>query len=324
MAEGRAARLAVAVAAPASLLLLVVALAWPDLGRPVHNTIEAIRIACAQSMVAGGHWLVPRTWGEPYIFKPPGLPWVIALAGLAAGRVDERLARLAVALFSGGLTALLWALSRRPLGDRRAWLACLILVSGYDFAHRAAYALIDLPLMLALGAAAWAFHRGLLEPEGERRWFAATHALGALAALLKGPLALAVLAAAVLPMAAAGGRPRAAWRLLARPATLLWLLPAAWYGAVLAGGGEAARSLLSTELTQQITGRNEQEPVTYYLGSLASHFLPWGWLLPLTAAAAWRRHRRLALTLAAWAAATFLLFSLAEEKTHRYLMPLYP
>ncbi|PIW83028.1 MAG: hypothetical protein COZ96_05575, partial [Nitrospirae bacterium CG_4_8_14_3_um_filter_70_85] len=195
------------VVAPLSLALLYLLLALPDLGRPVHNTIEAIRIACAQSMVEGGHWLIPETWGAPYIFKPPLSPWIIAAGGLIAGRVDETIARLATAGVSALLLVTLWAMSRRPLGTGRAWLAALILVAGYDFTHRAAYALIDLPLTLALGAAAWAFYRGMeAEEGGGERAFAAVHTLGVVAALLKGPLALAVLAAVVIPTALALGR----------------------------------------------------------------------------------------------------------------------
>ncbi len=313
------------VAAPLSLAALVLLLALPDLARPVHNTIEAIRIACAQSMVEGGHWLIPETWGRPYIFKPPLSPWIIAAGGLVAGRVDETIARLATAVASVVLLLTLWGVSRRPLGSGRAWLAALILISTYDFAHRAAYALIDLPLMLALGAAVWAFFRGLEAEEGrEGRAFGAVHLLGAVAALLKGPLALAVLGAVAVPTAMALGRPRALLNLVRRRTTLLWLLPAAWYGAVALSGGEAARSLLSTELTQQVTGLNEHEPPLWYLNTLATHFFPWGLLLPLTVVPAWRRHRRLATFVVVWAVATFLLFSLSAEKTHRYLMPIYP
>lgn len=313
------------VAVPLSLAALALLLALPDLGRPVHNTIEAIRIACAQSMVEGGHWLIPETWGQPYIFKPPLSPWIIAAGGLVAGRVDETIARLATAVASAALLLLLWGMSRRPLGSGRAWLAALILMATYDFAHRAAYALIDLPLMLLLGAAVWAFFRGLEAEDGDGgRAFKTVHLLGAVAALLKGPLALVVLAAAVVPTALAIGRWRALLALVRRRATLLWLLPVAWYGAVALSGGEAARSLLSTELTQQITGLNEQEPPLWYLNTLATHFFPWGLLLPLTVVPAWRRHRRLATFVVVWAVAIFLLFSMSAEKTHRYLMPIYP
>ncbi len=311
------------VAAPLSLAALCLLLALPDLARPVHNTIEAIRIACAQSMVEGGHWLIPETWGAPYIFKPPLAPWIIAAGGLAAGRVDETVARLATAVTSVALLLILWGVSRRPLGSGRAWLAALILVGTYDFAHRAAYALIDLPLMLALGAAVWAFYRGLTEPESERWAFGAVHLLGTVAALLKGPLALAVLAAVVIPTALVARRPRALISLVRRRTTLLWLLPAAWYAIVLLGGS-GARSVMSTELTQQITGRNEHEPPLWYLNTLATHFFPWGLLLPFTLVPAWRRHRRLTTFVVVWAAATFILFSLSTEKTHRYLMPIYP
>jgi len=81
---------------------------------------------------------------------------------------------------------------------------------------------------------------------------------------------------------------------------------------------------MSTELTQQITGLNEHEPPYWYLKSLATHFFPWGLLLPLTVVPAWRRNRRLATFVVVWAVAIFLLFSLSAEKTHRYLMPIYP
>lgn len=310
--------------APLSLVGLLFLLALPGLDRPVHNMIEAVRIACAQSMVEDGHWLIPRTWGTPYILKPPLTPWLIAVVGSLAGGVNEVTARLAITFTSASGLVFLWYLTRRSLGAHTAWVACLILATGYDFGHRVGYALIDLPLMLAIACALWSFYLGLHDEERRRAAFAWFHVWGTIAFLLKGPLALALVAAVVLPYLVVVRRLGIVVTLLRSRLALLWLLPVGWYAAALLLAPGDTYTTFTTELTQQIAGHNEREPPLWYLNTLAGHFFPWGILLPVTAWPALRERRQPALFALVWGCATFVLFSLSAEKTHRYLMPIYP
>ena len=42
----------------------------------------------AVQMIEFGDWIIPRQQGQPYIDRPPLAQWVIALVGLARGKVD--------------------------------------------------------------------------------------------------------------------------------------------------------------------------------------------------------------------------------------------
>jgi 4-amino-4-deoxy-L-arabinose transferase-like glycosyltransferase len=309
--------------APLSLVGLLLLLALPAIDRPVHNTMEAMRIACAQSFARGDGWLIPNLWGTPYITKPPLFPWLIVGFSKVLGGVDEVSARLTVTLFSSAALVALWALLRPWVGTATAWLACVILATSYDFAHWVGYAQIDLLLMVAIALALWCLFLGHRRPAQRRIAFAATHLLGSVAFFLKGPVAVPILLAVLLPFLVWRREPGEATDLLLSPGVLFWLAPAAWYGAVFLLSPSQS-SGLAVEFTQRITGRLGHEPPLWYLNSLATHFFPWGLLLPLTAVAAWRQDRDVARFATLWGVALFILFSIAVQKMHRYLLPIYP
>jgi len=310
--------------APLSLVGLLMLLALPTISRPVHNTMEAMRIACAQSFAAGDGWLIPNLWGTPYITKPPLFPWLIAGFSTLAGGVDEVSARLTVTFISSAALVALWALIRPWLGSATAWLACVILATSYDFTHWVGYAQIDLLLMVTVALALWSFYLGHQRPSTRRIAFAITHLLGSVAFLLKGPVALPILLAVLLPFLALQRRPGETSQFFRSPGALFWLLPIGWYGAVFLLSPSSQSSGLAVEFTQRITGRLGHEPLLWYLNSLAAHFYPWGLLLPITAVAAWQRNRDSARFATLWGVAIFVLFSLAAQKMHRYLLPIYP
>jgi len=309
---------------PLTLVGLLFLFALPTIDRPVHNTMEAMRMACAQSFAHGDGWLIPKLWGEPYITKPPLLPWLIAGVAKVLGGVDEVSARLTVTFLSSAALVALWALLRPWVGAATAWLACVILATSYDFVHWVGYAQIDLLLMVAVALALWCFYLGHRRPTLRRTAFALTHLLGSVAFLLKGPVALPILVSVLLPFLVKHREPGETTELLFSPGALFWLLPAGWYGAVFLLAPASQSSYLAVEFTQRITGRVGHEPLFWYLNSLASHFYPWGILLPLTGVAAWRQERDVARFTTFWGIALFILFSIAVQKMHRYLLPIYP
>jgi len=310
--------------APLALAALPLLYALPTIGRPVHNTMEAMRIACAQSFAAGDHWLIPNLWGTPYITKPPLLPWLIAGFSTLFGGVDEVSARLTVTCLSAAALVALWLLIRPWIGATTAWLACVILATSYDFVHWVGYAQIDLLLMVAIAVALWCFFLGHRQPGRRRVAFAFTHLLGATAFLLKGPVAVPILLAVLLPFLAWRREKGEIAALLRSPGALFWLVPAGWYGAAVLLFPSPKSPDLALEFTQRITGRLGKEPPLWYLHSLAEHFYPWGVLLPLTGVAAWRQDRDVARFATVWGIALFIIFSIAVQKMHRYLLPIYP
>lgn len=107
------------------LLLLVCALVyWVRLGSGGFHSTEAHRVVPAYEMLDNGHWLVPRMFGQPYLRKPPGMPWAIAGMSELLGRTP--FAARAVSALSATLMALVaFGFARRWFGPRAALAAGL-------------------------------------------------------------------------------------------------------------------------------------------------------------------------------------------------------
>ena len=90
----------------ASLLILGLALAGRELGRPPLEVHEAYVVQTAQEMNQRGSWVVPWFNGEPRLKKPPLSYWATALVGRLAGHDPLRPAdgRIPSALAGVGAT----------------------------------------------------------------------------------------------------------------------------------------------------------------------------------------------------------------------------
>ena len=83
--------------------LLLVLVAWaaiylPGLGKRELQGEEARRILPGRTMLQTGDWVLPRSAGEVYNRKPPGINWAAAIAMVVTGRMDEKSVRLPSAL----------------------------------------------------------------------------------------------------------------------------------------------------------------------------------------------------------------------------------
>ncbi len=112
-------------AAQILLLLLVCALVyWTRLGAGGLHATEAHRVVPAYEMLDHGRWLVPRMFDQPYLRKPPGMPWAVAGMSELLGRTP--FAARAVSALSATLMALLaFGFARRWFGPRAALAAGL-------------------------------------------------------------------------------------------------------------------------------------------------------------------------------------------------------
>ncbi len=89
------------------VVLVCAAIYWPMLGRASFSGTEGHRAIPAFQMLDGGDWLVPHLFDRPYLRKPPGMPWAIALSSMVFGP-GELAARAVSALCAtlSGLVAL--------------------------------------------------------------------------------------------------------------------------------------------------------------------------------------------------------------------------
>lgn len=169
-----------------------------------HRVLPAYEMLDAEGGVAGegwGGWLVPSLFGQPYLRKPPGAPWAIALASELFGRTE--FAARAVSALSMTLLALLSAalagrwFGRRTLAPLAAGLAVALMPWLWSSGRQAE---IEAMHNLAVAAAALLLLDVLiLRPRpGARSLGAAGAGLAVAAAVLaKGPAGLPVLVAAV-------------------------------------------------------------------------------------------------------------------------------
>jgi len=215
-----------------ALVLLVLPTYFHRLGARVVRHEEPHRGQVAVEMMASGDWIVPREQGLPLLSRPPVHNWLIAGVVKLSDRLDAHAIRLPSALSVLATVLLLYAYSRRFLGQLGAFAAGAayatmgqVLEMGTKGETEALFTLeVTISLLVWHAAAA----RG---PISTARWVLA-YAFVAVGTLTKGPQA---------PIYFAGGVGlyllwRRRWRELLRPGqwiglavyvalVCLWLVP---------------------------------------------------------------------------------------------------
>ena len=119
----------------ALLLLLVPGMASLGLWAPDEPRAAAV----AREMFAMERGLeslvLLRLNGEAYTQKPPLYYWLVSVASLVPGQVEEWTARLPSALAGVGTLILTLLLGRRLFGPRTALLGAALLLTSYKFVH---------------------------------------------------------------------------------------------------------------------------------------------------------------------------------------------
>lgn len=298
---------------------------------------EAAYAQAAHEMLLRADWLAPSLNGEPFFEKPPLLYWsqILGYQGFGVGAFGARLGNALAALTT---LAVLHGFSRRPLGERVAWLGTLVLGSSLAFVSLARVALTDIWLLLFLVLAIGCFQRAVEAAnharDGGSLWFAGGCASAGIAMLAKGAIGVLLPFAALLLYLASLRR----LSLVLRPA---WCLPGAaallgfglsWYlllGATRADGfGFMTELFLEHHLARFASAKEgHRGPFLYYLPVLALMLAPWSAFLPVALArrfdAASERARWLRL-LALLSGVTLVFFTAAATKLPHYALPALP
>jgi 4-amino-4-deoxy-L-arabinose transferase-like glycosyltransferase len=278
-----------------------------------------------------GSWLVPHLNGEVYDDKPPGFFWLVALLHDGLGFELDAAAK-AVSVVAASLSvALVFALGRRLYGVQEGLAAALVLGSSEMFLSLALRGNLDALLSACITASLYACWRG--EQAGNDasagRWRLAAGGFAGLGMLVKGPVAIAIPAAAVLFH---GGLARG-WRRIRPslwlPALAISLVPVlAWLAAAAAEAGpDYVRDLVVGHgIAHPLGGVSKLRPLWYYARSLPASFVPWSIALPACVALFASRRRRSSedAFAIAWLCAPLVLLSLFPAKRHLYLLPLLP
>lgn len=296
---------------------------------------EAAYAEVAREMLLRGDALRPHLDGEPWYEKPPLLYWGM-LTGFWAVGVNALGVRLVNALAGVALLLVVYGFARRPLGTRGALASALVLGTSLEVIGLARVALTDLELTVFLIACLGCLHRAL---EAQREggsgvgWYVAACACSGLAMLSKGLIGLLLPGGAALLVALYERRLGA----LFRPVCLALGLPVllgvglSWYVALGAADGFGFMRELFWEhhVGRFLSPKHSHGgPIVFYLPVLLLGFLPWSPLVPLAVARAGLRgddeRARFLRLMSAFAALTFLFFSLAATKLPNYVAPCFP
>jgi 4-amino-4-deoxy-L-arabinose transferase-like glycosyltransferase len=175
------------------LVLLLVGTAW-RLGLGEFKGEEGRRAIAAREMISSGDGVVPTVWGEPYLNKPPGYPWAVAISSGLTGEVNPLAVRIPAYLSFVGLAVAMFFLGRRWGGNEGGLLTSFLLVSSIEMQKKAMIGETD--LMLTLGIAVYAL--GMLDREWKvRHLFLACGGL-LIAGFAKGPAALPFVAGLIV------------------------------------------------------------------------------------------------------------------------------
>ena len=288
----------------------------------------------ARTMLASGDWLAPKLCGVAFFEKPPLLYWSAAL-GMKLIGVGPAGVRLATALAGLAAPLVLFGFARRPLGERAAFAAALVLGTGFEFGVLARLAYTDMLLLLWFTVCVGSLHRAFEAPERGLGWFALASGASALAILTKGAIGVLLPGAAGLVELLLRGRLRDALRpsWLATGVVLVFGLGFSWYlalGLTQPGGFTFMRDLFIEHhlgrFSEPMQGHGGN--VLYYVPVLLVGLFPWSPFAPLAFArsnlrAGDERARFLRL-FALFSGITFVFFSIAATKLANYVAPALP
>jgi len=296
----------------------------------------------AKQMVDSGEWLFPHRGNELYSDKPPMFMWMQAAGYTLTG--SWRIAFLLPSLLSGLLTLLLvHDLARRLHGRKVAWIAAAALLFTLHFTIQARSAQIDGTLLGIMTLACYGLLRHLLlGPDWRWLW------IGCFAAgfgtITKGVAFLALL---LIPLALAGRRlgwqgmapaapfapGRAALAAIAFiGAVALWLVPmllTVWMRDNPEYRAYASDILFGQTASRYLEPTHHLKPPWYYLGVIATLWLPTSFALIWAIPHWWRGWRRGRRPARVWLPLSFVVlivffFSMSGGKRDVYILPALP
>ncbi len=305
------------------LLAAVLALGFDLGGYPLFDPDEGRNAEVAREMAQTNDYLLPHLDGLPYLDKPI-VYFAAAAAIMEVLGPTETAARLPAYLFTLATVVVVIWFARRRWGRDPAWLAAVALVTMPLVLAYARTTIFDSALAFCTTLAILAFW--------DERPMLAWAAIG-LGAITKGPVAILIPLATVIPYALLTGRPvRRLFPLSALAMFALVALP--WFVATSLRIPEFPHYVFVRETFERVTSTrfHRTAPFWYYLPIVPVAAFPW--IVP--ALARWRNWRwawlarrvnpqaQDAILLACWVLGPLLFFTLNQSKLPQYVLPLMP
>lgn len=299
------------------------------LGRPeLMDPDESRHAEIARAMLAEERFLTPRVYGEAYYDKPVGYHWTVAASlslfgpTTAAARLPSALAALATLA-----TTAWWAWRIRNADAAR--LAAVMLGTSLLFVALGRFGGIDMVFTALLTAAIARLSVAVNEPAPSRRSALGAYVLVALATLVKGPVALALVAPALGAAWITTRTESTAWMVPWRGAAVVLAIAAPWYAAAAHADPLYIRTFLETHNLARFAGSEalaHQRSILYYAIALPLACLPWTPLLAVASYTKLRGGRWTAseVVLGVWLSTVLIVFALAGTRLVTYLLPAFP
>jgi 4-amino-4-deoxy-L-arabinose transferase-like glycosyltransferase len=308
---------------PLLVLAAVLALGFDLGGYPLFDPDEGRNAEVAREMAESNDYLLPRLNGLPYLDKPV-VYFAAAAAAMELLGPTETAARLPALLFTLATLVVVIRFARRRWGNDAGWLAGLALATMPLVLVYARATIFDSTLAFCTTVAILAFW--------DDRPILAWAAIG-LGSITKGPVAILIPLATMIPYSAITGRKlRRLVPLAGLGAFALVALP--WFVAVSVRIPEFPHYVLVRETFERVTTTrfHRTAPFWYYLPIVPVAAFPW--IVPALARLKhWRwawdaRHvnarAQESILLASWVLGPLLFFSLNQSKLPQYVLPLMP
>jgi len=309
------------------LLILSCAAIFFQLGaRSLENQCYIRYAEVAREMIRSGDWIVPRLEGDLFLHKPALIIWLIALPSALVGKVTPLLARLPSALSAVAIIGLTYFLGKRMFRDFRVGaIAALILLSSKEFFWQARTARADMVIALLILFSLLCFYLAY-DSSGKKRFLLLTlFFVGmALGTLTKGPIVIVFYLGIVAAFLFFKNKlkmffePGFLWGLVFFTLIILsWVLP---YLIRIPFSTVAEKFSLSEILSRP-------EPFYYYLVEFWPRFAPWSLFLPAAVVFFFRQNpdqRDEKRFLLSWIVIIIAFISPIQNKTYRYLLPIFP
>ena len=308
---------------PALLLAAVLALGFELGGYPLLDPDEGRNAEVAREMAQTNDYVLPQLDGLPYLDKPV-VYFAAAAAMMELLGPTETAARLPAYLFTIATFVVVIWFARRRWGRDAAWLAAVALATMPLVLAYARTTIFDSALSLCTTLAILAFW--------DDRPVLAWAAIG-LGAITKGPVAILIPLATLIPYALLTGRPV---RRLFPPAGLgmFALVALPWFIAVSVRIPEFPHYVFVRETFERVTTSrfHRTAPFWYYLPIVPVAAFPW--IVP--ALARWKNWRwswlarrvnpnaQETILLVCWVLGPLLFFTLNQSKLPQYVLPLMP
>lgn len=312
------------LAGSAALLALV------DVGtRMLTSNDEARFPVLAQSMLAGGDWLVPSLNGAPYLDKPPLLAWAIAAASWPGGHVTQLTAVIPSVVAALLTVFVVYRLGREMWDPTTGRYAAAVAATTQGLFVHARVPMPDMMLTACGALSLWALYRMRRRQPG-RAWLAFYAALAA-GFWTQGPAGLMPLGVALAYGLVRRRAEPLGWLRLGTGVLVLAGLVAPWIVAASlrethAFGQTVAVDYLRWYVPQHLSIVTLVTPLVHVLSVLT----PWAWLAPFAFYDAWRDRRgqgverEAVVLLLVWIAVEFAMLGLSPQQRVRCYVPLVP